>query len=256
MFDLVRRMATTQPAKDKNVKQLLLRIALPEGRSPLYAAVFREMLAKAGDGSSLLPPAFFHYGTDGNTLSCAPDIRFVGGRGWVGILSRSGDNALFDMAVGIASRVVGAHYGVPVRITIEQPEYGFEATDKPVRYHLRDVAIKTRSKVRREASGDTLTRERLLAGLVAESQRMDLDLPGDDALGIQIHDLRQIGMRLGTTTGATNEFVTLINADVSMFLNLGGIWQIGSLQSRGYGRIVKMVGDKALPKRTGQGVLK
>lgn len=213
------------------------------------------MLAKAGDGSPLLPPAFFHYGANGRPAQGSPDIRIVGGRGWVGILSRSGDNPLFDMAVGIASRIVGTHYGIPVKITVEQPEYGFEATERPVRYHLRDVAIKARSKVRREMPGIDLIRNRLLTGLVDESGRLGWDLPGDDALGIQVHDLRQIGMRLGTTAGATNEYVTLINADVSMFLNLRGLWQIGSLQSRGYGRVVKMVGDKALPERSGKGVL-
>lgn len=226
------------------MKQLLLRISLPEGRSALRAATFRELLAKEGNGSPLLPPAFFHYGENGRPLSAGePDIRIVGGQKWVGILSRSGDNPLFDMAVGLASRVVSNYCAAPVRINIEQPEYGFATTDRLFRYFLRDVAIKRRSVRRRKLTDQELIKECLITGLKKEATRMGLDLPGDGALGLLIHDLRVIGMRLGTTKGETKEFVTLANASISLGLNLSGVWQIGNLQARGYGRIVRALDD-------------
>lgn len=46
-------------------------------------------------------------------------------------------------------------------------------------------------------------------------------------------------MRLRTTTGDTNEFVTLADADISMNIKLTGYWQFGHLQSRGYGRVIR-----------------
>lgn len=221
--------------------QSLLRIGIPDGEQPIRASGFREMLAKAGDGSPLLPPAFFNYREDGRPIPADPDIRTVGGRSWVGILSKNGDDHLFNMAVGIASSVVSKHYGMPAKMMIDHPEYSIAATDDPKHYYIRDMAIKCRSDRRKnisKASVEDLVKEVVLAGLKKEATRCGFDLPPDDHIGLQVKNLRQIGLRLVTAHGATNEYLPLINGECSMFLKLNGIWQFGSLQARGYGRLV------------------
>ena len=222
-------------------QQSLLKIRLPAGRPPLHANQFRELLAKRGD--NILPAAFFHYGEDGRTLQGKPDIRVVGGAGWVGILSQSGANPVFDGAVGLASRLVAEHCGVPVPIQVEVPDFGVAVdlnTGKSSMrtYYVRDLAIKRRRVGRREMSDQDLVKKVILDGVAEIAGRFGFDVPPEAALKLRIHDLRCIGLRLGTTTGATNEFVTLANAEFSMNCDLRGIWQVGSLQSRGYGRIV------------------
>lgn len=224
-------------------KQRLLKIETPAGQKPLWASTFREMVAKGGDGSALLPPRFFHYGEDGRTLPGKPDIRIVGGHRWVGILSQSGDNALMDAALGTAIRLVGEHYNMPVPIRVEQPEFGVAPAGQGdsggiFHYFLRDMAIKRRSDRRRALDTESLVKEVVLKGLGEIAETYGFDLPPDRALGLRIHELRTIGLRLSTVSGATNEYVTLVNASVSMRANLAGVWQVGHLQARGYGRIV------------------
>ncbi len=242
---------------------LLLRIATPSGKKPLYASQFRELLAKGGDGSALLPPRFFHYAEDGRTLSGKPDIRVVGGSRWVGVLSQSGDSSLIDAATGTAARLVSEHFDTPVPIQIERPEFGVrqgsDASGGICHYFLRDMAIKRRTNARRTKDDASLVKDLLLAGLAEIAETYGFDLPPDRALGFDLHELRCIGMQLGTTKGETREAVTLANASFSLRADLAGIWQVGHLQSRGYGRIVPRVAGSMLSSRPGvssQGVLK
>lgn len=229
------------------MKQQLLRIALPEGKPPLRATALRELLARKGDGSPLLPPQFFHYGDDGRPLSAGvPEIRTVGGRAWVGLLGISEDTPYFDSAVGIAIRVVSDHYGLPLPISVERPEVGLQSTEdliggqtRPITYYLRDMAIKRRTPSARNQPIEDLVRQRMLRGLVEMAARHNLDLPADGKLGLVFHELREVGLRLSTTTGPTNEYVGLVNGEFSMNVALTGIWQVGNLQARGYGRIVR-----------------
>lgn len=223
--------------------QQLLRIETPRDRKPLWASAFRELLAKGGDGSALLPPKFFHYDESGRTLPGKPDIRIVGGAHWVGILSQSGDTALMDAATGTAARLVGEHYDMPVAIRVERPQFGVqppENGDSSILYHyyLRDMVIKRRSIKRRKKDDAELVQETVLKGLGEIADTYGFDLPPERALGFCLHDLRCIGMKLRTVHGETNEAVTLASAAFSMRANLAGMWQVGQLQSRGYGRIV------------------
>lgn len=232
-------------------RQALLKIYLPDGQPPLYASRFRELLAKGGDGHPLLPPAFFHYDEHGKTLQGKSDIRVIGGQHWVGILSQSGVSPVFDGAVGVASRLIAQHYGQPVPIQVEAPEFGVAVDHTTGRsgmrsYYVRDLAIKRRHKVRREMADVDLIRKVLMDGIMEIADRYGFDVPPEQALNLRIHDLRCIGLRLGTTQGSTNEFVTLANAEFSMNCDLRGIWQAGSLQSRGYGRIVSKIAGSAI----------
>lgn len=222
--------------------QRLLKIETPREREPLWAGEFREMLAKGGDGSSLLPPKFFNYNENGKTLPGKPDIRIIGGLRWVGILSQSGDSALMDSVMGTAVRLVGEHYETPVAIRVESPKFGVVTpvngnSSEIFNYRLRDMVIKRRTPKRREQDDRTLVVEKLVADLAEIADTYGFDLPPERALGLRIHELRCIGMRLRTTHGETQESVCLANATFSMRANLAGLWQVGQLQARGYGRI-------------------
>lgn len=227
------------------MNQLLLRINTPPGQPQIFRDQFREMLAKAADGKSILPPAFFHYGEDGKPLSKGePEIRTMGARGWVGILAKTGNADLFDPAVGIATRVVANHYGTPARMEVMELEYGMEVSPHPVRYTLSRAAFKRRSAKRRALSTEAIVTEYLLTQLASESEKFGFDLPTDSALEIKIHNAHEMGMRLNLNTGLSNEYVSLVDASFSMYLKLNGMWQIGNLQARGHGLIFRSMPGK------------
>lgn len=222
------------------MKQSLLKIQLPPGAPPLRSGQFRELLAKGGDGSRLLPPEFFHYGPDGRPLSSGePEIRVVGAATWVGLLGMKENSEMFDAAVGIAARIAGKHYGRALPINVEIIEFGLSATEYPVTYYLRDMAIKRRGQAARTQPIEKLTRDRLEQGLARSARRCGFDLPTSERLGITFHSLREIGMQLWTKDGPTKEFVGLVSAEFSMHLALDGMWQVGNLQARGHGRIIR-----------------
>ncbi len=228
-------------------RQRLLRIGTPSDRPPLHASQLRELLARAGKGAAL-PPVFFHYDATGRTLPGPARIRTVGGRAWVGLLAINANapeseeiTAAFDAAVGIAARIVAEHYATPVPISIEEREYDAVALHYPVRYFFRDVAIKRRTDRRRALNDEALLRVVLAAALVSESERYGLDVPQEERLQVVVHSCRAQGLRLSTTQGLTNEFVHLLNGEISAHLDLRGIWQIGNLQARGYGRLIRVV---------------
>lgn len=228
-------------AKEKN--QTLLKIELPYGKPTLHASYFREMVAKAGNGSTLLPPSFFNYGEDGTPLSAtAPDIRFIGGRSWVGILSMTENSPLIDQVAGIAVRVASNYFEQPLPMSIESKTFSLESTQYPVVYYLRDMAIKRRSKELRETPTEELARRRIEKSLASTAALHGFDLPVAPRLNIVFHNIRELGMHLRDSKEKSNEYVTLVNAEISMYLNLKGIWQVGNLPSRGHGRLIKQGG--------------
>lgn len=236
--------------KELIAKQALLRLDLPKGVR-YFAPDFKEDVARACNGSSLVGSEFFHY-RDGQAISNAePDIRFVGGRTWVGILSRSGDTDALMPVVGIAARMLNTKFGVPCPVEIEEPRYGMSVTEYPVRYYFRDVVYKKGDEWR--GSNEALVEKLLLACICKERDRLCLDLPGDpngegrglealkERLMINVHDLRDLGMRLRTAAGQTNKFVRLLSGSLTMYAKADGIWQFGSLQSRGHGRLIRQI---------------
>lgn len=244
------------------MKQSLLRILLPKTCPPLYAGQFKEMVAKAADGDAGISPAVWHYTAEGNPIPDAePDIRFVGGKGWVGILSVSGQTDAIYRLMPHALSVAGKHAGEPVPMELEYPDFGVEMTDYPIRYFVRDAVAK-HSRNRDKPPHELLTRM-ICRRLATARNTYNLDLPQaspredgrvyweDDhselaeRLGIFVAETKRIGMRLETANGQTNQFVGLLNGSFVMNAKLQGIWQIGNLPSRGYGRLVMDFGGAA-----------
>ena len=225
------------------MKQSLLKIHLPKNSKQLFAADFREMLAKAGDGSPLLPPAFFNYGEDGKPLSSVtPEIRIVGGKSWVGVLSMNHESQLFDASVGIASRVASNYYDMPLAINVESKEFSVTRSDFPVVYYLRDMAIKRRTQKAQEKEIEELAKKRIENSLAQIAERYGFNMPKPEQMQIVFHKSKNIGLHLKTRDSKSNEYVSLLNAEISMYLDLRGIWQVGNLPSRGYGRLIKQGG--------------
>lgn len=222
------------------MNQLLLRINTPPGSQTIYRDKFREMLAKAANGKAILPPLFFHYGEDGKPLPTGEaEIRTIGAKNWVGVLAKTGNADLFDPCVGIATRVAANHYGSPAKMEVMELEYGLEASQMPIIYNLSRAAFKRRSPKRRALSTEDIIKDYLLRQLADEAERFGFDLPQDSALRIQVHHAKEMGMRLNLNTGLSNEYVSLVDACFSMYLDLKGMWQIGNLQARGHGLIYR-----------------
>ena len=225
-------------------------------------------MARRCDQLQSVPPSFFHY-ENGRPISNAdPDIRFVGGKNWVGILSRGGDmDALLPVA-GIATSVVSNYIGQPAPMELLEPEYGVDSAEYPICYFFRDVVSKHAN--RWKGSNKDLVIRHLCEQLRSERDRLFLDLPGipketfvrdgkmmqrdhaeaecaliKERLSIEVHEVRSIGMRLNTANGPTNNFVRLLSGSLTMFLKTKGIWQFGSLQSRGHGRLIHEIGNKS-----------
>lgn len=258
------------------MKQTLIRFELPDGCT-LYASDFREKVAKAGHGLPYLPPSFFHYGEDGLALSSgSPDIRFVGGKRWVGILSQSGNAQALLPVTGVAAQVVGEVAGQPVPLEVVYPNYGIELTDYPIRYYVRDLVAKHQNRWR--GSNEELLARMVLAAIRGERDRLGLDLPGvrpeeidfsqpvmrgsrpmqypervehadlevlRERLSFAVHEARSMGLRFRASTGLTNASFGLLNGTFSMCAKLGGYWQAGNLQSRGHGRLIRAIGGLA-----------
>lgn len=122
-------------------------------------------------------------------------------------------------------------------MSVEERELGINACHGPVRYWIREMAIKRRTDVRRKASTHDLVASILLRDIEAQASRFGLDLPTRDQLDLSVEVVSEKGLRLQTTAGVTNEYVHLVNASFDIHAELRGIWFAGNLTSRGYGRI-------------------
>lgn len=222
------------------MKQILLRFKLPNKAKPLQSHAFREMVALAANGISLFPPSFFHYGNDGKPLSQGdPDIRFVSGQHWVGILSKSGNADQMISISGFVSMLLSRYFNEPVPMQIEEHDYGFAHQDYPTRYYFRSVVSKKGRMVGRTDSDESLIKQALLRRLAVESAAMGFDLPLDEQLAIQVLDVRSGGMPLHIANGVkTAQYVHVMNGELAINLKISGIFQFGNLQSRGHGRLI------------------
>ncbi len=248
------------------VKQSLLTIRFPQPADSIRASTFREMLARELNGVAGAAEAF-HYSESGKPLPGLlhdgsgkligrhePNLRVVGGKSWVGLLSMKEDDPMFNALLPAAMRVASVHYDAPLQMQISNPEFGLIETDRPHVYYLRDMALRlrptgegkktnrlTKERVQQwlEKDAADLAKERVLRWLRDRCAIYGIDLPCDDRINMVVHEANRMGMRMRTSHGETGQFITLINAEFSLNANLGGIWQVGGLQTRGYGRIIR-----------------
>lgn len=215
-------------------KQTLLRIGLPHGVR-VYPSEFREMLAKVPS----MPNALFHRDKEGETLNERPGIRVAGAVGWVGLVADEENKMLLREATGAAILAVSERTGRSCDVKIEEHDFNIKPTNEPRMYWIREMVIKRRTNARTQ-DVSTLVQARTLSSIEAICEKYGFDCPTAEQLDIQtvevVHDR---GMRLQTTTGVTNMWVTLVDTRVMIHADLAGHWFVGNLTSRGYGRIIK-----------------
>lgn len=195
------------------------------------------------------PRALFHRTESGATGTDAPSVRFVGGRRWVGILANPGfEQLLFDV-MGMAAQAVGQATGRVSSTQIERHTMAVAQRFDLSEYWIREMAIKRRTKARRDAPLEAIVKEVILRDIECQANRFGLDLPPRDQIDLFVDISRHLGLRLQTTAGITNEYVTLVDASFHVNLHLAGNWFAGNLTSRGYGRIGRRIEDLAMPRR-------
>lgn len=258
------------------MKQTLLKINWPRGVS-CYPAEFREKLAK----SELFPSEFFHYGktmdvwdvtktvVDGQLkvdkvkvtktfekavpLNGRPPVRVIGGKEWVGVIADPGHEEMVLLHIGSILKVASHVAGSPVKIQLEEREFGINYTEYPVKYMLRELVLARRNVKARNQDIKELIQERIWGGSSGENYfgidgtcaAFGFEPPSKEMLDIKVFPLKNIGVPLRPADGKSNEYMSLIDAEVWMNANLSGVWQLGNLTSRGYGRIIKPFGGQA-----------
>lgn len=203
----------------------------------MYATALREQLAK----KELLPAEFFHANEIGiNGPGRTPVIRIVGGKTWTGILGTGEESKdLINAAVMPALDILSTHYHKPVQIELETISVSMNDRDAYKLYWVREMAVKRGTLGQ---SGEALNA--VLASKIKRSierQAMDAGMEGMLPADIDVRVVaieRQLGMRLQTSTGWTNQYVGLFNLTIAMPIDLKGMWFAGNLTSRGYGRII------------------
>jgi hypothetical protein len=230
-------------------KQTLLRIGLPPG-TRLYPSEFREMLAKLPD----MPSALFHVDENRVSLNGRPGIRVAGAAGWVGLVADADNKLLLREATGAAIMAVSQRIGQSCKVEIEEHDFGLKQQNEPKIYWVREMAIKQRHQSAREKAPETLIEERVLSSIEATCAKYGMDCPTAEDLGVKtVEAIRPRGLRLQTTAGLTNEYVMLVDAKVMVHADLDGMWFVGNLTSRGYGRIIKdRPGMRFGPQRAGE----
>lgn len=252
------------------MKQSYLRFLLPKrlpensSASTTYfgASQFKDLVSKACSNMPAVPESFFHFRNGQPIPDSSPDIRFIGGKGWVGILSVSGDTDALMAVCGPATLALSTHIGQPVPVEMVSPEFAMQETPFAWRYYFRDVACRKANHWK--GTDEALITNMVIKMLQRERDQHGFDFPGIDLtdntfagpreaqasdakflqerLDIKIHDCDALGLRLTFCDGPTNRYARLLRGSFSMNAKLSGIWQAGNLQSRGYGRIILATG--------------
>lgn len=219
------------------MSQTVLRLELPKGVR-VYPSEFRESLARENS----LSEAFFHR-QHGATISGRPTIKTVGTKNWIGLVADDDQAAkLLYTAVAPAASIAARMAGSPCRMQIEERQFGISGRPTPYRYFIREMALKQRSKIRREGDIKETLAKAITQSIERTCDQMLWDCPSD--LGVTVVDInRSRGLLLQTTSGVTKESVGLFDLEILVHAELSGYWFAGNLTSRGYGLVIKPRGD-------------
>lgn len=236
------------------LEQKILRIGLPSD-TVLRGSDFREALAKNfGDA-----PAFFHRTPDGKTIPGIPGIRTVSGASWVGVLAMPGtdNHELLTNHVGQILNVASKLTNRSLPVEFETRTFSATHSVVPITYFVRECAIKRRHKRRKAMNDQELMTEVINSGLERISVAYGIDLPSSESMDIRITEItKSRGVALRTTEGVTREFTHVVDCEFTAFVDLSGMWQVGNLTSRGYGRIGRVRNQLSSFRQKDMGVLR
>lgn len=244
--------------------QHLLRLRLPRGER-FYVSEFREALAK----TNMLPPEFFGYDPDTGRPACnapiqkpgqnkraptayelahpsaAPPIRIVGANEWVGILADPNSKDLLHAATHVAMEVVSERFNKPIPVQMETHQLAIAPLQDARPYWAREMVVKKgayKDMPDRELHG--LLKLRIQQGLARQAVDYGMDCPADGQMEIFVAGAeRPRGLRIVTSSGATNQYALLLDVKFYANLELLGFWFAGNLTARGYGRIGLNLGE-------------
>jgi len=230
-----------------STKVLVLRIGIT-GHSRLHVSRFRELVAKViGEA-----PALFHRDPDGKPSKGIPKVRFIGGKTWVGVAFDEELSDLLYQHMGLILQSVSSETGSVARAEVETHTIDCTVDNIPRSYWIRELVLKRRGPEALDMEINYLIEKRVLKGLVTFDRHHGLMEMPDDWFDTKLHlsfelvdVIRPRGLRIQTTTGTTNEYATLVDVGFVCCANLEGIWSVGNLTSRGYGRILKNLQGEA-----------
>jgi len=234
-------------------------------KRPLWPARFRELLAREGERRGL--PGELFRSKDGRTT---PPVHVIGARGWVGLVGTGSDGiGLVESVLPGVLKILQEARGTPVAVQLMEHEKSILPSNRVHTYWIREMVFRKRS-VRhppREEDLPRLIKESVLSGLYRSAgwlwrpDRPDearvhpdadafMDVPN---LELDVLDiLRPRGLQIVTSDGGPcGEYATLCDVQIGLNANLQGVWQVGALTARGYGRIVRQIPRLSLHQEKG-----
>jgi len=212
-------------------------VTLTNPGGSFFGDTLRAEVAKTG----LAPPIAFNHQDKETTLNSRPPIRFVATKGWVGAIFEEGAEDHLPGVVAAMTQVV-----LP-KLTTEtltcrthDATLAASATEQPITYAAKNIAVKRYAGIPKGKHCPSTFRQELRgAALLEYAIRQSLtqayqsglipDLPPDEELELKILDTKDSGVGPHS----------LVSGTFQMRLNLTGLWQFGTLQSKGYGMIAK-----------------
>lgn len=214
------------------MKQTLLKIMLPHGCN-LYPGRLRTLTAALDKPSASL----FARDEAGQTVKY-PGVRFVGGQRWVGVLADQEHEDVLLAHTGQILMAVSKDVGAPCPVEVETHDCSLTPTHHPIAYRANRIAIKKRHPGARSAEITQLLASRIYSSIDRTCAKFGIYCPDVEDLGVMgVRVEREIGMRLETDKGQSNEFVSLIDASFFLHAELRGYWFVGNLTARGHGRV-------------------
>ena len=226
---------------------------------------FREELARDQEGKTVSNLFFHRDPATGFPQKGRPPIRIIGGGTWVGAVAEPGFGpellAHLPYILSVARRKVGL-----LTVQIDETEVNAVPIDSMYfDYVVKNMMVRRRQREENPVEGPFLSKYRgvvnspeylsqyLKNSITTELRPAFLERNEDveDFLDIEVEITDQHSLTSSYTGGSAAspkcQVLDRVNAKICMNVKLNGIWQVGALRSRGYGRIIRNlpVGDRA-----------
>ncbi len=237
-------------------QQTVVKFGLPRG---LYLRPndFRKELARENPGKTVGDVFFHRDSATGIPRKGRPPIRIIGGGSWVGAIAEPGFGPELLSHLPYMLAVARSKVGL-LTVQIDETDVAALPTDETYfNYVVRNMLVRRRtreenpveaqmsSKYRGKENSPEKLAQYLRNAVIAELQPAFLARNQDieDHLDFAVEILDQHALTnsySGTTEAAPKRQVfDRVNAKLCMNVKLSGIWQVGALRSRGYGRIIR-----------------
>lgn len=235
--------------------QTVIRLGLPKDMH-LHPGQLRDCLARDKPGKTV-DDIFFHRNSDrGTPKQGRPPIRIIGGGTWVGVMAEPGYGSELLKHLPYLLQTARAEVGM-LTVQIEETEVAcIQLQEDYLIYYLKNMAIRRRGTPRVTNTPEFKEhriRECLLGEMAPFFLAKNLDVEDEVDLKVELVKERSMTSLFSgetdpnTQEGRRRETMDLVDARICMNVKLNGIWQLGSLRSRGYGRLFRdlPVGSRA-----------